>query len=87
MDRFVVYHRASTELLKVFNTESGAKRSRTCMNRNAGSDQYAYTYEFMYYNEVVKTKKVRNLMTGKEVEIDSNTPWCCNPASETYWSM
>ena len=30
---------------------------------------------------------VKNLMTGKDVEIDADTPWCCNPASETYWSM
>jgi hypothetical protein len=32
-------------------------------------------------------KTVKNLMTGKEVTIPSDTPWCCNPASETYWSM
>jgi len=31
--------------------------------------------------------KVKNLMSGKMVEIPSDTPWCCNPASETYWSM
>jgi hypothetical protein len=30
---------------------------------------------------------VKNLMTGKDVQIDRDTPWCCNPASETYWSM
>jgi hypothetical protein len=30
---------------------------------------------------------VKSLMTGADVEIDSDTPWCCNPASETYWSM
>ena len=30
---------------------------------------------------------VKNLMTGKPVEIDEDTPWCCNPASETFWSM
>jgi hypothetical protein len=30
---------------------------------------------------------VRNLMTGKDVVIDADTPNCCNPASETYWSM
>ena len=87
MDRFVVYHRASTQIYKTFDTESAAKRSKTCANRNAGGDEYAYTYDFMYHNEVVKTKKVRNLMTGKEVEISSDTPWCCNPASESYWSM
>ena len=33
------------------------------------------------------TKIVKNLMTGQDVEIASDTPWCCNPASETYWSM
>lgn len=30
---------------------------------------------------------VRSLMTGQDVEIDRDTPWCCNPASESYWSM
>jgi hypothetical protein len=33
------------------------------------------------------TKIVKNLMTGQDVEIDRDTPWCCNPASESYWSM
>ena len=32
-------------------------------------------------------KTVKNLMTGKEIKIDADTPNCCNPASETYWSM
>jgi hypothetical protein len=35
----------------------------------------------------VETKKVRNLMTGKEIEIPVDTPLCCDPSSETYWSM
>ena len=30
---------------------------------------------------------VKSLMTGADVQIDRDTPWCCNPASETYWSM
>ena len=30
---------------------------------------------------------VKSLMTGKDVQIESDTPWCCNPASETFWSM
>lgn len=33
------------------------------------------------------TKIVKNLMTGKDVEIASNTPLSCDPSSETYWSM
>ena len=34
-----------------------------------------------------KTKKVRNLMTGVEIEIPYDTPLACDPSSETYWSM
>lgn len=29
---------------------------------------------------------VKNLMTGEPVQIDRDTPWSCNPASESYWS-
>ena len=35
----------------------------------------------------VATKTVRNLMSGKEVEIAVDTPLCCDPSSETYWCM
>jgi hypothetical protein len=41
-------------------------------------------YRFEYFPTKIT---VKNLMTGKDVQIDRDTPWCCNPASETYWSM
>lgn len=84
---FVVYHLKSTVLMKTFDLESSAKRSATCMNRNAGSKEYGYTFDTIYHKEVVKTKKVKNLMSGKEIEIPSNTPRCCDPSSELYWTM
>lgn len=84
---YIVYHRASTVMFKSFTLESAARRSKTCMNRNAGSDEYAYTLDTIYHNEVIKTKRVKNLMTGQEIEIPSNTPRCCDPSSETYWTM
>lgn len=34
-----------------------------------------------------KYKTVKNLMSGKDVQIAANTPLCCDPSSETYWSM
>lgn len=37
--------------------------------------------------EKPKMKKVKNLMTGKEIEIREDTPFCCDPSTETYWSM
>ena len=30
--------------------------------------------------------KVRSLMTGREVTIAADTPYCCRPDSEAYWS-
>jgi hypothetical protein len=44
----------------------------------------AFGYRMEYFP---KMKTVKNLMTGADVQIEHDTPWCCNPASETYWSM
>jgi hypothetical protein len=42
----------------------------------------------LYRIEVVPTMKtVRNLMTGKDIEIPHDTPRSCDPSSELYWSM
>ncbi|AMQ66044.1 hypothetical protein AAY80_211 [Stenotrophomonas phage vB_SmaS-DLP_6] len=41
----------------------------------------------LYNSEFRTTKKVINMMSGKEIEIDVNTPACCDPSTETYWSM
>lgn len=84
---FFVYHRKSTQIIKCFNKHSSAKRSMTCMNRNAQSDEYAVAEEGYYQRNIVWRKKVKNLMTGQEIEIDSNTPRCCDPSSELYWTM
>ena len=84
---YVVYHKQTTQMIKMFNLESGAKRSATCMNRNAGKATYAYADDQEYYKNLVGIRRVKNLMTGKEVEIASNTPLCCDPSSETFWSM
>jgi hypothetical protein len=84
---YIVYHISSTQKLKSFGSETSARRSTTCANRNAGATEYAYATESVYRNKVVSKKKVKNLLTGKEIEIDSNTPLCCDPSSETYWSM
>ncbi len=38
--------------------------------------------------EAVPTMKtVKNLMTGKDIEIPHDTPRSCDPSSELYWSM
>ena len=32
-------------------------------------------------------KTVRNLMSGKDIQIPHDTPRSCDPSSELYWSM
>jgi len=32
-------------------------------------------------------KTVRNLMSGKDVQIPHDTPRSCDPSSELYWTM
>jgi hypothetical protein len=32
-------------------------------------------------------KTVRNLITGKPVQIDEDTPRACDPSSELFWTM
>jgi len=39
----------------------------------------------MEYCPTMKT--VRNLMSGKEIQIPHDTPRSCDPSSELYWSM
>lgn len=41
----------------------------------------------LYVEPPRATKVVRNLMSGLPVTIDADTPLCCDPSSETYWSM
>lgn len=84
---YFVYHIKSTIIIKIFNKESAAKRSTTCANRNAGSVQYSYASSEVYNTRVVKKITVKSLMTGQDVEIDSDAPRCCDPSSELYWSM
>jgi hypothetical protein len=38
--------------------------------------------------QILSTQKVvTNLMNQMQIVIDKNTPLCCDPSMETYWSM
>ena len=73
---------------RLFSTTVWANRDADTMRRECNElyDLYPATKGWrMEYFPTMKT--VKNLMTGKDVQIARDTPWCCNPASETYWSM
>ena len=97
---YVVYEKESTRRIDMLNggprdtesyaTERAAKAARTRFLKAQmvyGAEDIAIAEAREFYNNIEKKRIVKNLMTGEDVEIDANTPWCCNPASETYWSM
>ena len=69
-------------LTRVFTDQSEADMQRMVIGLYNKFSPGQYRIEF---HPTMVT--VKNLMTGKDVEIDRDTPWCCNPASESYWSM
>jgi hypothetical protein len=79
---YVVYQTATLQVVRVYAYEKCA------LNRLSRlGDGYSVTDGATFVSLPVPMKTVKNLMTGEDVEIPVDTPWCCNPASETYWSM
>ena len=97
---FVIYNKETTQLHtelvsgraywpKHFDTERGAKMVLT-RNVNKGKykkDEWAIADLATFKTNIEKTETRINLMSGKEFTQPVNTPLCCDPSSETYWSM
>ena len=79
---FIVYDTATMRPVREYTYQKSAVKYLALMG--AG---YSLTDKATFLALPVPTKIVKNLMTGVDVEIPVDTPWCCNPASETYWSM
>ena len=71
---------------RAYKTFGAAQGTRTRLCRKAG---WSVDQLNIVSRDTYRTPKMtaKNLMTGAPVEIDADTPWYCNPASETYWSM
>jgi len=87
--QYIVYHVEFPQQDKrYFKTSGGARRSATCSNRNAGKIVYAVADQITFEKTYpVKMKVVKNIMTGQDIEIPEDTPYCCDPSQERYWSM
>lgn len=51
------------------------------------ADDYAIAEKADFHKNIEKTEIVKSLMNGAEIEQPVNTPRCCDPSSELYWSM
>ena len=73
---------------RLFNTTVWQDRTLEGMEREMrelARDLYSGTdwrFEF-----VPTMKTVKNLMSGKDIQIPHDTPRSCDPSSELYWSM
>ena len=72
-----------TRAYKTFGS-ARATRTRLCNKAGYTVDQLSIIDTRHYKPRMVTCT---NLMTGKTFEEDVNTPNCCSPASETFWSM
>jgi hypothetical protein len=71
---------------RAYNTFGAAKATRTrlCNKSGWGINELDIVDTKTYQPRTVTRK---NLMSGIEYQEDVNTPLCCSPASETFWSM
>ena len=72
-----------TRSYKTFGS-ARATRTRLC-NKSGWSVSELSIVDTKHYQPRMVTRK--NLMSGQEFQEDVNTPLCCSPSSETYWSM
>lgn len=85
---YIIFQNYSKRSVGWKATLRGAKISLAAWNRRSGGSNYSIMEEAEFnavYNQMVLTK---NLMTGKDVYIrQQDKGGCCDPATETYWSM
>jgi len=74
---------------RLFSTTVWRNRDEAEMHREVRELEYSlYPKSRGFRILFVPTMKtVKNLMTGAEVEIPTDTPRCLDPSSEQYWSM
>jgi len=72
-----------TQTYKTF-ASARATRTRLC-NKSGWSAGELSIVDTKTYQPRTVTRK--NLMSGIEYQEDVNTPLCCSPASETFWSI
>ena len=90
---FYVYNLKTSQVMQTRKGKStwkslgAAKAFRTRMARMGyNTDEYGIVDTSLYSLIEQQVEKV-NLMTGETYMESVNTPSCCSPSSETYWSM
>jgi hypothetical protein len=96
--QYVIFNKSTTQIVRImrnglwqnaeYQTEAAARAgfTRLCKQGKINRKNFA----ILPYDEFWKIEKTEtriNLMSGKPFTQRVNTPLCCDPSSETYWSM
>jgi len=91
---YIIYDKETTMILphwdKVYATEADAKRAltRVFVNGIGLPRESLGVAELGYFRaHIEKQVTKRNLLSKKEFTQPVNTPGCCDPSTEQYWSM
>ena len=95
MSNFVVVNTKTWYVLGQFETLGAAKRSATCamkrVKRSKKEEWYDYVAmsieEFREGDTLVETRNLLNPDAGPIMIRRSQKGGCCDPGTETYWSM
>ena len=98
-----VYDRRTSAIVKSYKTYPAAQAAITRAHKkyirhfpyypgsNAAEDDplsWMAAADSQWYHSVIEQRVTkRNLITGQEFTQSINTPRCCDPSTETYWSM
>jgi hypothetical protein len=80
--QYVVYETDTLRVQKTFVYRASANKLLAALG--AG---YSVTDILTFRSLPMPMKTVKNLMTGEEIVIPADTPRCCDPSTELYWSM
>lgn len=79
---FIVYETDTLRPVKEYTYQKSAINYLATLGNG-----YSVTDKATFLAIPIPMKKVKNLMSGKEIEIPVNTPRCCDPSTELYWTM
>ena len=96
--RYVIFNKSTTQIVRVmrnglwqnaeYQTEAAARAGFTRLRKQGKIN--LKNFAILPYDEFFKIEKTEtriDLMSGKPFAQRVNTPLCCDPSSETYWSM
>ena len=90
---FIIYNRETTVAIKdkyCINVRRFGSRgavTRYFNEKKLDREKWAYATVNDFFELIEKQEVCINLMSGKPFSQSVNTPLCCDPSSETYWSM